>query len=682
MNKIFLFLFFHLTAFCNLLVADTMVLSNANSSGQQLANYLGTGSNPRLQLQLSANGPNWGGFTIDYQQIGNVPWSTDSSNNWSSWNVVDTANPSNYYGTITLTSDGSTVKWSNYTTGTGGYYLSGIKLSYNSGIAAFQVTVDTIYTPGGGGGGGAGPFPNAPLATPAVYSGTDQPIILQVVGDQLQDNRGNPVWLKGIARPSLEWSANGQYLSTQDLSNIANWNSGGTTAHSNVIRLDLYQGYWLSSGPVTQIGSYKQIINAIVYYAIQLGMAVILDLHWIESGYQTQMANQDSITFWQQVATDYASFGTVLFELYNEPYGITQDVWLNGDSSYAGYQQLYDAVRGTGAQNVCIVGGLDYGYDLSFVNPNFCVNGTNIVYCSHPYNAKGQPGYAGGGGTFQQNYQGILGNFPLIFTEFGCNSKSYYPNGYNEIYSNILAFVNANKVHYSAFAWWVESGNPHFPCLIQDWDGTALYGGINVHDDIVQQPGTIVDGTVNTFISFETLLGDSGIINLNGLKFGSGTYIWDFGDASGYTSQSPLVSHAYAANGTYVVTLIVLREGQLPYYTSRTIRVTSHSNTCALICPPKKAKGKQIINSRGESINIITWKAQNSDKYCENPAVYLVYRDKDMTQLVARASQPNKNGVYRIRDKALQQTVYTIVGIDRDGNHSIPVNVKVAKKKC
>lgn len=673
MTRILMIFFSLFVAFSNHLTAAT--------SGQQLANYLGTGSNPRLQLVLSANGPNWGAFTIDYQQIGNVPWSTDSSNNWSSWNVFDTASPANYYGTITLTSDGTTVQWSNYVAGTQGYYLDGINFSYNSGVSAYQLTVNTIYTPGGG--GGAGPFPNAPPATPAVYPGTDEPIILQVVGDQIMDNHNNPILLKGIVRPSLEWSATGQYLSTQDLSNIANWNSGGTTAHSNVIRLDLYQGYWLDSGPVTQIGSYKQIINAIVYYSIQLGMAIILDLHWVESGYQSPMANQDSITFWQQVATDYASFGTVLFELYNEPFGITTDVWLNGNSTYAGYQQLYNAVRSTGAQNICIAAGLDYGYDVSFVNQNFKINGTNIVYCSHPYNAKGQPGYTGEGGTFQQNYQGIIGNFPLIFTEFGCNSASYYPTGYNQIYANILAYANANKVHYTGFAWWVQSGDPQFPCLIQDWDGTALYGGVNVHDDIVQNPGTVLDDSAVAFLSFETIHQLSGQVNFSALKLGSGaTYMWDFGDASGQTSQSPVITHTYASNGAYVATLTILNHGQPPYITSRTIHVTSYSNqkTCALLCPPRKVAGKQVVKDQ-ETINVITWEAPKPKSYCQEPVYYLVFRDKNMRELVAKVKKPNNNGIFRVKDKARSKdkTVYTVVGIDQNGNRSLPVHVHINK---
>lgn len=673
MLKKHVFSFCYLLFFVQLITAGTFL-----EASQQLANYLGTGSNPRIQLQLSANGPNWGAYTIDYQGIGNVPWSSDASNNWSSWNVVDTATPPNYYGTITLTSDGSSVQWNNYVGGPNGYYLDGIHLSYNSGISAYQLTVDAIY-PNGGGGGGTGPFPDAPPAVPAVYSGTSDPIILQVSGNKIVDNHGNEILLKGIVRPSLEWSATGQYLSTQDLSNIANWQSGGATAKSNVIRLDLYQGYWLNSAPATQIGSYKQIINAIVYYATQLGMAVILDLHWVESGYQTPMADSDSITFWQQVATDYASFGTVMFELYNEPYGITTDVWLNGDSTYAGYQQLYNAVRGTGAQNICIVGGLDYAYDLSFVSPSFKVNGTNIVYCSHPYDAKGQPGYQGEGGTFEQNYQGILGNFPLIFTEFGTNESSYYPNGYQQIYSNTLNFINTNGVHYTGFAWWVQEGDPQFPCLIEDWNGDALDGGTLIHNDLIQNPGTLIGSESNVFLSFETLIGSQTKIHFNALKFGSGLFFWEFGDASGIHSTPALTSHTYPRAGSYVVTLKMMVDGQPQFVSSKTIRVPYSATSCQPVCPPRDVKARRVCSNHLTTVYEIEWKKPKEEAHTSPPLYYLVFRDKDLTDLAAKVSATESSHErYKVKDhvKKSQKVAYTVVSVDENGNRSIPITTK------
>ncbi|MFZ4115477.1 MAG: glycoside hydrolase family 5 protein [Chthoniobacterales bacterium] len=448
-------------------------------------NYLGTGSNPRISLQLSANGNGWNPYSIDYQSRGNIPWSSDSANNWSTWNVND--ENSNYYGTITIEDVSGAPSETKYVGGSDGYYLEGIHFDYIS-ADTYQLTVDTIH----GGATGNGPFPDAPVATPALYPDSQDPIVLSTAGDNIVNDKGASIILKGLVRPSLEWNAQGQYLSPSDITNIRNWGA-------NVIRIDLNQGYWLSSAPISTKGSYKQIVDAIIYYATQNNMAVILDLHWLTpNGGQQPMANSDSIAFWQQVATQYKDFGTVIFELYNEPYGISQTYWLNGGGGVVGYQELYNAVRGTGANNICIVSGLDYAYDLSFVNDTFCVTGSNIVYCSHPYNQKGEAGYTGAGGTFAHDFAGILGKHPIVFTEFGVNDNSYFPAGYQSIYATILAYANANHISYSGFAWWVDSDLSKansFPDLIADWSGTPLNGGAYVHDDLQNAPGTPITST-------------------------------------------------------------------------------------------------------------------------------------------------------------------------------------------
>lgn len=438
-------------------------------ANQKVANYLGTGSNPKLYLELSANnGPAWKPFIIDYQGIGSIPWSTNSSKNWSPWNVKD--EQGNYYGTITLHSDGNKATWEGYTPGQN-KYLEGIHFSFNSNMKLYELTVDKIH-----GGISGGPFPDAVPAQPALYSDNKTKIILSVNGANIVDNKGEKIILKGLVRPSLEWNAQGENLSEPDLKNIKSWGA-------NVIRIDLNQNYWFKSGPSTEIGSYKQIINAMIYYAIQNHMAVILDLHWTEDGHQSNMANKDSLRFWKEVATEYKNFGTVLFELFNEPTGIDQNVWLNGNESYAGYQQLYNAVRSVGAENICIINGLGWGYDLSFINENFKIKGYNIVYGSHPYNRT----------DLTQNFTTILGKYPIIFTEFGVNQSDYFPNGYQIVYRVILDFANQFQISYTGFAWWVDKDATKvntFPDLIKDWTGTPVNGGVLIHDDMQAYPGT------------------------------------------------------------------------------------------------------------------------------------------------------------------------------------------------
>src|SRR5262249_17433713 len=152
---------------------------------------------------------------------------------------------------------------------------------------------------------------------------------------------------------------------------------------------------------------------------------VILDLHWSDRGDlgnqgpgQQRMADQNSITFWAQVAAKYKGDGRVIFELYNEPHDVSWDVWLGGGPSgdgftAAGMQALHDAVRGAGAENVVIVGGLGWAYDLSGV-PSHRVQGHNIVYATHPYDKPGkQPS------DWDKGFGFLTSTDPVIITEFG-----------------------------------------------------------------------------------------------------------------------------------------------------------------------------------------------------------------------------------------------------------------------
>ena len=145
--------------------------------------------------------------------------------------------------------------------------------------------------------------------------------------------------------------------------------------------------------------SYIDTLDNAVAWAEMAGMDVILDLHWSDrgvlggcnpaNGCQQLMPDANSATFWSQVATHYKDDGRVMFELYNEPHDVDWRTWKSGGPTFEGWtavgmQQLYDTVRATGAQNVVVIGGLDWAYDLSGVPANR-IAGYNIVYATHPY---------------------------------------------------------------------------------------------------------------------------------------------------------------------------------------------------------------------------------------------------------------------------------------------------------
>jgi endoglucanase len=279
-----------------------------------------------------------------------------------------------------------------------------------------------------------------------------------VTGNKVYDANGNAHIFHGVARPSLEWSATGENLSLSDYQLMAAWKT-------NIVRLSLNEKFWLqnTSGYQATIATQVQQINS-------LGMDVILDLHWSDAGNinnspaQQIMADQDSNTFWQQVAAAYKGNPKVLFELYNEPHDVSWSIWRNGGSAggftVVGMQQLYNTVRATGANNLVVIGGLNWAFDLSGVPANR-ITGNNIVYATHPYDFSGKNTVA----DWDAGFGFLTSSDPVIMTEFGDYNCS------TTLYTDLLAYAKSQGVSWTGWAWY--PGGCGFPSLINDWSGAA-----------------------------------------------------------------------------------------------------------------------------------------------------------------------------------------------------------------
>jgi aryl-phospho-beta-D-glucosidase BglC (GH1 family) len=308
----------------------------------------------------------------------------------------------------------------------------------------------------------------------------------QVQGAQIIGASGKAHLFRGLARPSLEWNSTGDQLSSIDYTWMQSvWNA-------NVVRIPLNQDFWLSDSPIYDAG-YAGTVDQQVQWAESANMDVILDLHWSDGGSysvvslnsagsaqcsntgtgancQQEMADAHSVTFWQQVASKYKGDSHVLFELYNEPYigrstpsSGSWGTWLNGGGADHGMQELYNTVRGTGAQNLVIVGGLAWAGTLQGMTP---VNGTNILYAAHPYQNISEGTWNSAFGTLSQTY-------PIIVTEFGDRS-----GGCGTQYdSDFVAYANKkgsgnnppNELSWTGWAFYVASNTCTFPALINDW---------------------------------------------------------------------------------------------------------------------------------------------------------------------------------------------------------------------
>ncbi|HJT23551.1 MAG TPA: cellulase family glycosylhydrolase, partial [bacterium] len=177
----------------------------------------------------------------------------------------------------------------------------------------------------------------------------------------------------------------------------------------NVIRVPLDQDWWFgcsNSHGSTSAAAYQGMVNSIVQFCNNNNAYVLLDLHWSGtyngttpttpcsgSGWgtatgQQPMADANAITFWGSVASAYANNSSVLFDLYNEPFGVSWPTWQSGGvmgtAWTPGMKSLLSAVRSAGATNVCVIGGLNYAKDYSGFG-SYPVTGVNVAYAAHLY---------------------------------------------------------------------------------------------------------------------------------------------------------------------------------------------------------------------------------------------------------------------------------------------------------
>ncbi len=312
-----------------------------------------------------------------------------------------------------------------------------------------------------------------------------------VRGPRILGPGGRPFLVHGLDRPSLEWDPHGVQLSLADFKRMASWGA-------NAVRIPLNQDFWLSTSCAHAPG-YRSVVAEAVRWAHQTGIRiVILDLHASDRGAdqtrsvycavkpgQQPMADRNSITFWRQVAAVYRNDPGVWFELYNEPHNVPWSVWLHGgpvvDSkshttwTAAGLQQLYAAVRSSGARNIVLAGGLNWAYDLRGL-PQYAIHGYNIAYAVHPYDY---------GGKQPQDWPRDFGfaakRYPLIATEFGQqNCGTHYDQAF-------IRYAARIGIGWTAWAWF--PGGCRFPSLIQNWRGSPTAAGRLVRSALLSDRG-------------------------------------------------------------------------------------------------------------------------------------------------------------------------------------------------
>ena len=299
--------------------------------------------------------------------------------------------------------------------------------------------------------------------------------LLKVEGNRLETLHGTPVRLQGVNIASLEWTSQGEHVLQSLAVAITNWGA-------NIIRLPLAQDRWFGRAKEQNDGgtAYRKLVQAVVQQAAARQCYILLDLHWSDAGVWGQnigqhwMPDDNSVAFWEAVASAYANHPAVLFDLYNEPHEVTWEVWRNGgtisekgDKKAAGrrfeyhtpgMQKLLDVCRSQGAKNLIVAGGLDWAYDLSGLMEGYALadpKGNGVAYATHMYPWKKD---------WDRHVTVALGKYPVFVGEVGCrpggkeeDPKTWAPK--------VLGYIEKHHLHWTAWDLHPKAG----PSLIEDW---------------------------------------------------------------------------------------------------------------------------------------------------------------------------------------------------------------------
>ncbi len=332
--------------------------------------------------------------------------------------------------------------------------------------------------------------PSAPLPYDATANGP-----YSVKGNTIVGANGQQYLLHGIARDGLEYNCSGEGpLDAQHLAYLGTGvnTTSGTYWGANTVRLPLSEGFWLYGAPgyPCSAAQYQNTVKRVVDTLTMLKLNVLLDLQWTDAGGQAgqgggpwAMPDANSVTFWQQVAPLYKDYSNVLFEAYNEPHPSAWSCWasactMTGDTGYSddchctksftyasvGMQALVDTIRGTGANNLVVIGGMNWGYDLSQL-ATYKLTGASIVYDTHPY-----PYTDKQANTWDAAFGIPSRTYPVISAESGeydCDSTYM---------GQLLAYFDAHRMGWAAFSWAMQGNTCTYPLLIADYNGTPSAG--------------------------------------------------------------------------------------------------------------------------------------------------------------------------------------------------------------
>ena len=236
---------------------------------------------------------------------------------------------------------------------------------------------------------------------------------------------------------------------------------------ANVIRVAVHPERWLH-----EPNYLWRYLDPLVTWAQELGIYIIIDWHYIGnviSGAGAQMPRiprqplELTLEFWGQVAEYFHDAPHVMFEIFNEPESISAGEWR------AAAQRIIGVIRAQDARQIVIVGGVEFGKDLSWVLTN-PLKDANLAYASHVYPGHSSAQWSGWFGRVAETY-------PVLMTEWGFMdsadkaSQRYLVGTVASYGKPLMDYLNARGIGWVA-CWYDDDWLP--PMFKKNGDATTF----------------------------------------------------------------------------------------------------------------------------------------------------------------------------------------------------------------
>lgn len=312
---------------------------------------------------------------------------------------------------------------------------------------------------------------------------------IAVSGNHFVNGSDETVTLHGVNLDGTEWQClYGQAFDSPSdeasIAAIAAW-------HVNVVRIPLNEDCWLGiNGAPRDIRSYHHEIGSYVRRLHAHGIYAILDLHWIAPGKRLshdgcgragfyEMADESHApAFWASVAAYFKRDHAVLFDLYNEAFGVSWQCWLDGCEAprrfrTAGMQQLVDVIRRVRARQPVMVGGIKAGSEdgRQWLDHHPLDPAGQLVASVHAYDQADTTYFNSNIGIVHERFPVVIGEIG----EFDCADTDL---------AVLLPWASARGISYLAWSWYVGNCSTE-PSLITDYSGTPTPYGAGYREYLV-----------------------------------------------------------------------------------------------------------------------------------------------------------------------------------------------------